>query len=614
MNRRIILRALVAARRDGNEEAADELRSMLGESYRAETPSPTEGMSTGQRYAANLGAGTARLGRGIADFFGQVSDEDVAAARKRDTELASSVPYGGAVQAAGEVAPTMLIPFGAVSKGLTAIPKVGNALRGLGVGSRVLPTMLAEGATTGAVLGATQATGEGESRLANIALGAAGGAALPGAMMGAGKIATKVMPNALGGQKMAQRAVGRNLAGELGNDAGTVARSLSQHNRAVSRGIDIPPASTAMVTQNANLAAREVSDRASPRAFQVWAAFDEHLDNARWDILDRRLSTSQTLASARKATQDFADAEVPRLFQRVKWPEFRTASADFSKGLRSLINEPTRIADPHARRVLTHILSTEAKLKNAGSGWTPAAMWKERQTLASWLAGTPPSGKVEVRAPKLDVHIKQAMDAIDATLDRATGGAWTPFLIDFGDRLGKEAQAKAGINIRNAFFDDALGVVRGASTAAGNPKLTRAQTQRVYSNFGSTKFGPSLSTDSDEAMRTVVDSLNAGDVIQRAKSTMTGRGGSQTAPLLARAAGSVGGSHGLLADVAASVAQYVNQRERDIMTRALSDPAFAESLISGGVKQLSPLAQRDLMLIASATRAGLPIAAGAFAE
>lgn len=615
MDANTIIRALTAAKRDGNDEAASELRAMLEQSYADDVPNPVDAMSTGERYAANLGAGAVQLGRGAMDFVGLRSDDDVAQSRALDQNLADSVRFGGATQVAGNILPTLAVPFGAVSKGLTAIPKVGGALRAAGVGVRALPTLAAEGIATGATLGALQETGEGESRVFNTLAGAAGGAVIPAAIGVGGAVGRRLLPSVMGGQALAERSAAKQLATSVGqSELPAATKRLSQYARGVQQGLDVPPGSTAMVTQNPELAAMELADRAMPQAQRSWAALDEAIDNARWDILDRRLGNANTIAAAKQATQDFANVEVPKLFARVKPKKFDAAVADFGTGLRRELLSPENIADPAARRVFAHIASTEAKLKRAGSGWTPSTLWKERQTLTAWLDGTPPSGKVEVRAPKMDRYILQARDAIDATLDRATDNAWSPFLQQFGERLSAEAQAKAGVNIRNVFFDDALTIPRGPSTAAGNPKVTRAQMQRAYSKFGSTQFGSALSTDADDAARTVTESLQSGEVLDRAKSTMTGRGGSQTAPLAMRALQESSGSNGLLMDVAKRVSEYTSRRDKQLMTRALQDPQFALGLLRKGQSQLTPIARRDLALIAASQRAGLPIAANEFAD
>lgn len=614
MDANTLIRALTAAKQDGNEEAAEELRQMLAATYQSEVPSPLEGMSDAEKYAANWSAGVRQLGRGAMDLVGLRSDEDVAESRARDQELADSVRGGGAVQLAGNIAPTLAIPYGAVTKGLSAIPRVGAAIKAAGVGTRVLPTMMAEGVGTGAMLGALRETGEGESRVMNTATGAVGGAVVPAALGAAGALGRRLLPSAVGGERLGERAVGRRLAGAVGDDLPDATRRLQQFTRGAQQGLDVPPASTAMVTQNAELAAMELADRALPRSQRAWAAFDEALDNARWDILDRRLGSATTLEAAREATEEFANREIPRIFARVRPAKFTQASQDFTAGLRRELLSPTNIADPAARRVFAHIASTESKLKRAGGGWTPATLWKERQTLSAWLNGTPPSGKVEVRAPKMDHFIMEARNAIDATLNRATDDAWTPFLQSFGERLSAETRAKAGMNIRNVFFDDALTVPRGGTTAAGNPKVTRAAMQKAYSKFGSNKFGPTLDTDADDAARTVVDSLNAQEVLQRAKSTMTGRGGSQTTPLALRVAQESTGSNGAFMEIAQSIARYASHRDQQLMTRALEDPQFALRLLQSGQAQLSPIARRDLALIAASQRVALPVAANELAN
>ncbi len=154
---------------------------------------PTEGMSTGQKFLAGAGSSLAKIGRGVGQRLGLVSEEDVAEARKLDRPLMESgsekLPpivsgklgvHGGQQErsvsgpgAAGAVAGEIL-PLAAVS---TFLPEANTIL-----GSTAL----------GAARGAVEPTTKGESVAKNVATGAAAGGVPVAALKGAAA-ATRIM-------------------------------------------------------------------------------------------------------------------------------------------------------------------------------------------------------------------------------------------------------------------------------------------------------------------------------------------------------------------------------------------------------------------------------------
>jgi hypothetical protein len=114
----------------------------------------TSGMSGGQKTAANLGAGMSNFGMGVTQLALPksleedvgITDQSIEEKRQRDETLAHSQKGGKLLQIAGEAAPMMVVPGGAIARGATALPKVGAGLSALGVGTRAIPTLMAEGA------------------------------------------------------------------------------------------------------------------------------------------------------------------------------------------------------------------------------------------------------------------------------------------------------------------------------------------------------------------------------------------------------------------------------------------------------------------------------------
>jgi hypothetical protein len=566
----------------------------------------TSGMSTYDKAAANVGAGATNLWQGLKQTF-TFDDEankemhaEVAEKRARDKELASSIKGGKALQVAGEILPT-LIPGGAVMRGVSAVPRLGTLAARYGIGVRALPTLMTEGALIGAGTGALAPTTEDESTLGNALIGGGLGAALPGAAQGLTTLARKYLP--FGAKRLAERAAGRTLTEELGNRAPAAERSLSQYAQRVARGVDEPPSSTAMITQAPEHGERELVARASKLTGKPWAEFDEVLDNARWDILDRSLASAPTVQAAMNVTEQFANREVPRFLAAVRPREFMRAARDFGAGLRQRLASDETIADPAARLVYGHVANTERLLAQNGHRWTPETLWRERKVLSAWLSGRPPPGMEGVRAPNVDRYILDARNAIDATLNRSSGNRWQRFLDDFGQHLGVEGQQKAGQNIRNSFVDETLGVPRVPVTGAGMPKLTEAQLRKQYLAHGQNQFGSALDVGQDEAIRTVLENLRSQGVLQRAKATMTGRGGSHTAPLADRIGKIKGGDIKAFVD---AVMSYASDKEKALMSRAMLEPAFALRLLRSGRAQLSPMTREALTRISRLTRITAP--------
>ena len=137
---------------------------------------PTKDMTGSEKVLANLGAGFANLGQGVESLktkaFGSKQDQaamdaDIWEKRARDEQLANATTGGGALQLAGEIAPTLLIPGG----GLASVAGRGAAQAAAGLR---------------AAQGLSGVIGAGARGLGNVALapvrGAVGLGGRPGAL------------------------------------------------------------------------------------------------------------------------------------------------------------------------------------------------------------------------------------------------------------------------------------------------------------------------------------------------------------------------------------------------------------------------------------------------
>jgi len=193
---------LVALHRGDLSKVSDAgLRMLHGASNKApqaaKAQDPTDGMSIFEKTAAGAGKALYDIGRGAGQMLGLVSQKDIDRARELDAPLMAT----GAGQA-GNIA--------------------GNVLAGIPAAFVPGANGVVGGAITGAALSALQPTGEGESRLQNMALGAAGGAALP-AIVGGLKTAKAAIYDPLAGQN---KIIGGALNRAAGGDAAALAQAL----------------------------------------------------------------------------------------------------------------------------------------------------------------------------------------------------------------------------------------------------------------------------------------------------------------------------------------------------------------------------------------------------
>lgn len=134
-------------------------------------------IDTGIPLPQAVNKGLAQFGSGMADWIlgaQQIAHgataQDATEKRKLDAKLNDSFT-GKALNVAGQIAPSLAIPFGYA-----------------GAAGRAAP--IVEGMVAGAAQGAFQPVAEGESRAANTAIGTVAGGAVPGVIQGARALAT----------------------------------------------------------------------------------------------------------------------------------------------------------------------------------------------------------------------------------------------------------------------------------------------------------------------------------------------------------------------------------------------------------------------------------------
>lgn len=619
-------RAYARAKAAGDTEAADYIHQQLVAAQSAQDKqdyNPTSGMSSTVHLGpidthipmsewatkgwANLGAGLENAGLGAAQLvlpkFAEravgITDESINERRARDETLAESIHGGKATQVLGEALPYLAMPGGSAARGAMAVPGLRAGLGALGVGTRMLPTIMADSAIMGGLSGAATPTTSDESAVGRGIAGAAMGAGIPAALYGFGKLGAAVarpFSPTLQQQKLAET-LAKNAGQADSIDISPQAqRQLQQAINASNRRVVNAPQSLATLTQDPAAARLELAARANPETAATWGNFDDVAANEKWAALHGALGNDASVQAAKGATDSFAQVAIPEVMRSANPTKLATNVQSFQSAVQGRLNSAVKTADPARQQVYGYV----KQALDQGDG-SPQMLWNIRKTLSEWLDGTPPPGLEGTRGAKMDKPIMETRKAIDNVLNDATGKRWSKFLESFGEYAQRETAQKAGQNIRNAFFDETLALPRGATTSQGNPAVTRARLEQALARFGKNDFGETLDYPQRNVVDQVLTDLRGEEILQRAKSSMTGKGGSQTAPLQAlmqKGAGRLSG--GWLSDVAGMISGANSRGQQRMLNSILQNPQDALVVMRQASRINRPLTAPEQRIVQAA--------------
>lgn len=500
-------------------------------------PDPTEGMSYGEKAIANLGAGLDTTWQGAKQLVGQgMSDEELREKRKRDKALAEATFGGGVIQTVGEILPT--IPLGLGAGALAARGVLGAA----GAAAAASPTISA--ALGGATAGALQPVTEDESRLTNTGLGAVTGGVAPSVLKlamkgarGAGQVAERVAAAAPGrvGERAAER-VGLRRTQEL------LRRELPQGLDDVNRYTPHPHLTAegyrptaAVATQMPELAGLERASRTTNP--EHWMQADELAHRARWNTLDEGLQTADDLAAHLADANDVGSGvdAVFKSIDRAGKQRFNAEMDNFYQRLQQAKQSAEYHGNPAVKSAVDYL---EGTMRTAGVT-TPKLLHQMKRTLAAGLTGVPGAGDTGVRAAAREPFIVGMTKEMDSILNKASRGKYDQWKADYSSVMSKAEGAKADINIRGKFIDEATGMPKKPLAGLDDVPVLRGHALRqAVASAGSHKRGVRkgqnlLSTGSQDVIEGVARDLDAADVIARSKAASTGGSGSDTAGNLA---------------------------------------------------------------------------------
>jgi hypothetical protein len=493
-----------------------------------ETYDPTVGMSGLDKVLPNVGAGIANTWEGFKQIMPGMkgaSDEDLLEKRAIDKHLAEKTDAGvgadwmpsagSALQFAGEVAPTLAIPGGAAG---------GAALRTASMAGKVLPRSLAtllrtspvlSGAAGGAAVGALQPVTSDESRTVNTVLGGATGAALPLAIKGVRSVAAN-----WGAPRRAAQALSQGLGEQAETIPGQVAARDAARATTSRAARDIPE-SLAEATGSIPAADLEAQ---SAREVPNWADFKRGQNVARHEAVQQATNEADML-TAREGSRDLtADPLRDAAMQAAGATPAKQVMAPTLQAVNAISTSPGAV-NPSVRRVVD--LVRGAMDPRSPGGGRPESLYEVRKLLASKLNGPAQIGDELSAAVKgADRQTMQLIQAIDQSLDQASGGQWGQYLEAYkGGSRGVDA-SKASQLVRDTFEREGIPELGGA------PEVTATrlgQAMRASEGSAGRAFPLALSDRARGGLGDVAEHLKQANEVQKARKLAgTAGGGSQT--------------------------------------------------------------------------------------
>jgi hypothetical protein len=548
-----------------------------------------------ERGMINLGAGVHSLGQGaqqIGKMVGLgngVSDEELQDSRRMKAELAEGTTGGGALQIAGEVLPTLMIPGGLAMKGARRLPGA------LAARAAARPTALAiaEGAAMGGATGALLPTTSDESRAMNVGMGAAGG----GAGTAAGAALMKALPRLTkaGRETAALRKAGKGIndeivrAGESPAEVYANLRGPRPGQSPVTRDI---PVTAAERSGSTALARAELAHRGM--APEVYMEHGRRQGEAIWEAAAQRAGAEGNDAALGAATRSRAQATDPMREEALRlagrWShtveplgqqvdDLMRASAPGSPQ-RSLANLTRRLVDENA---------------------TPEQMYEFRKLLTNKLSGPMiPGDDVAAAVKGSQREVMRLVKAIDDRLDEAGDNTWSPYLMEYADRSKPVTSARAQQQITEQLGKGPL--------IGDSPQVTRTGLKRAVEKFGTNKQGfERLTPEAQGRYAELQGFLDRKEEPMRAlKLAGTGGGGAQTAMQRSMIEGIgmkvAGAKVPGLSVVLQAVGDKLGETGRRELAALLADPSRTAAAIREALHADAPLrpAQRAFLAVAQA--------------
>jgi len=563
--------------------------------------SPLNDMSGLDKVRANLGAGMSNIGTGLADvatdLFGSkeqraTNEADILEKRALDKSLAEGTTGGGALQFAGEVLPSMLIPGGAAMRG-----------------GKIFKSAL-QGAGAGAAQGAAQATAGDESRMLNTTVGAGFGAVLPGAVAGVKKGWAALNPWS-GGERAAARAAQEAVQGQ-GGSLVQGAADLGLHNPNAPGKL---PLSSAEVLQNTKLAQLERESRMNPATRPGWSELDTSKAQGAWRGVQGATKEAGELDELITKRGERWDTNWQKMSGAVRPQKFGAAMNDLAQYLDNAQFSPEALADDQVASAISHVQGSLAK---AGDKLTPEHVQKLRAML-NGDASLRPNASILSKVDRSARPIQELKSKLDEALNSSTGGRWQRVLDDYADDSTRVDAAKAAQSVRDKFIEPSSGAIVGEASkfATDIPNVTPS---RVTTALGGARRGRE-SLLSDQAVNELTglrQQLDKGGIVQGVGRTGNAGPGTTTAGDLAlQAGGQAAGKRVLPSEmypIAGKIYEVTKQRaerlQSERLAQGLRDPDAMVKLLEMKLQSGQTLSFAEDNLYRALTRSANQLGAG----
>ena len=440
-------------------------------------------------------------------------------------ETATKIPdtWAGTAGGVGLDVLATALPGGAMVKGAQAVTK----------GMSMLPRVLSSLGINMGGNAAMSAALTPENRGTAAAFGAAG-AALGDAV---GGVVRKVAPmvTSSGRQGLRQARAGKVLAGDLGDDALTVAKQLESyrpqvlgHNVPVStaqamrqiEGSAPGRASTALAKRQLGVSGVAAEDFAELARRQNETLYDVATTSAGRDAGNLDALTTAREASTAPLRENALDAA-----NRFAAGADTGAAKELGEPLAAQLQQITSRSVPGSpQRGLSDLVSrTLAENPDARQ------LYELRKLLANKLSGPHmPGDDVAAVVKGAERETRQMMSAIDARLQEASGvdgpGTWAPYMREYRDKSVPVTSARTQGQITEALTPE------GGPLVGNAPEVTRHKLAQAVKKFGSDKRGferldPAAKARYEELQQFMQRNEEA---MRSTKLGGTGGGGSQT--------------------------------------------------------------------------------------